>query len=355
MDKLISDILTTRRAHNSPQELRFVAWLRNYITDTLKREIVTLSEGCVAVVVGKDPKTLFSCHVDTVHNANEEPQNVFYDENFGHIFLDKGNSNCLGADDGAGIYILLKMIEAKVPGGYIFHRGEERGGIGANAVLKDDKDFLKKFKACIAFDRPRCDEVIITQGGTVCASEKYGKALAEMLNKVGGFKYATSTRGVFTDSKVYRGVIGECINIGVGYENQHTPDELQDWKHLEALTKAACTMNWDSLPFTRIPVIEQPSLGNYNSYAGNKGWQAPKKGEVQGLKQFPKSGGRHYGDGLPGFEQLTLDIDFSNMSLEEIDDIVGDKDVSNGIAGLLVNLAAEKAKVEKLYELLGMS
>jgi hypothetical protein len=280
---------------------------------------------------------------------------VFYDENFGHIFLDKGTSNCLGADDGAGIYIMLKMIEAKVPGGYIFHRGEERGGIGANAVLKEDKDFIKKFKACVAFDRPRCDEVIIHQGGSICASEKYGAALAEALNKAGGFKYATSTRGVFTDSKVYRGVIPECVNIGVGYENQHSTDELQDWKHLEALTKAACTIKWDTLPFTRIPVEEPRYTGIWQQ---NRKWQAPpppqKKGG--GLYGFPKSG---HGS-QTSFEDidddpLRLDLDFSDMTLEEIEEYTGDTDVTNAIAGLLVQLEAEKAKTRKLQNLLGLT
>ena len=69
-------------------------------------------------------------------------------------FLDKsGDATCLGADDGAGIYIMLRMIETKKPGLYVFHRGEERGGIGAKATVTKHAEFFKKggYEQCIAF------------------------------------------------------------------------------------------------------------------------------------------------------------------------------------------------------------
>lgn len=385
MDQLITQILVTRRAHNSPQELKFVGWLRAYITDTLKREVVTLAEGCFAVIVGKNPKTLFSCHVDTVHTASEHEQKICFDANFGHIFLDKGHvydqgqfaPNCLGADDGAGIWMLLKMIEAGVEGGYIFHRGEERGGIGAWAVLKENIEFLKKFKACVAFDRPNTDEVIITQGGAACASEAYGKALAVALNTGTDFKYAISTRGVFTDSKIYRGVIPECINIGVGYENQHGKDELLDWDHLSKLFAAVKRIKWNSLPIERKPVDDSiRATSNRDAKKGYAGMYSPKSFNPKSQQNLRPFGRGSFASFPEDDDDLTLPISFykgagkkkqvedstvidchffDEMSISELEDMVVDSDAASAIVQLLCEVEALRAKNNKLQELLGLT
>lgn len=377
MDDLIVNILKTRRAHNSPQELKFVGWLRDYITTNLKREVVTLAEGCFAVLVGKKPATLFSCHVDTVHTASEHEQIICYDANFGHIFLDKNHvypqgqfsPNCLGADDGAGIYIMLRMIEAGVDGGYIFHRGEEKGGLGAWAVLKENVEFLKKFKACVAFDRPNCDEVIIHQGGAVCASQGYGKALADALNLGSGLKYDTSTKGVFTDSKIYRGIIPECVNLGVGYENQHGRDELLDWNHVLTLLDAVKKVKWDKLPILRKPVDDTIRATSNRDARFTGGRQYPKfqQGRQQSLRPF---GGGSFAS-FPADEDYSLPISFyrgqqakkeaevdtffNEMSIAEIEECVGDTDAANAIVHLLCEVEALKARNAKLQELLGLT
>jgi hypothetical protein len=49
-------------------------------------------------------------------------------------------SSCLGADDAAGVWLLCEMIRAGIPGLYVFHRNEERGGRGA--------EFFAKHKVC---------------------------------------------------------------------------------------------------------------------------------------------------------------------------------------------------------------
>ena len=154
MDKLLETILTSKRAHNSPGELAFLQWRHNTTKD-MGYEPKAMAEGCI-VVENKPNKVLFSCHVDTVHQTSicqGDKQALFYDAGLGHVFLADKKEGCLGADDGAGVYILLRMLENKVPGTYIFHRGEERGGIGANAMALKHKDWLTQFEQCVAFDR----------------------------------------------------------------------------------------------------------------------------------------------------------------------------------------------------------
>jgi hypothetical protein len=61
----------------------------------------------------------------------------------------------LGADDGAGIALLLRMIDNKIPGSYIFHLREEIGGTCAKGMAMHHSDFLVKFDRAITFDRRR--------------------------------------------------------------------------------------------------------------------------------------------------------------------------------------------------------
>lgn len=284
VDKTLAAILSWCRPHGTHSEDYFVNWLKAEIVSRGgDPEMKATNVVCVipreavedkGVVTKKLSDVLFSCHVDTVH-AQGGKQNVVYDPGFGHVFLDDATSNCLGADDGVGVWLMLEMIQRKVPGTYVFHRGEERGGVGSNEMLKTERTWLSQFRVAVAFDRPRNNEVITHQGGLRCCSDKFADALAKALNDACPyFSYAKSDRGVFTDTKVYRGVIDECTNIGVGYENQHGKDETLNYAHAELLRDAVCTVNWDALPIDRDCKKPEPyEWRGYGGYAQGRGWK----------------------------------------------------------------------------------
>lgn len=277
VDSLLLEILTTRRADGSPGDVNFRMWLQNMFRK-LAVNFEVAEKGNFIVEVGDESETLFSCHIDTCHSmeeSNGQKQMLMYDNALGHIFLDpKSNSGCLGADDGVGIWIMLKMIEAKVPGAYVFHTGEEVGCIGSRALLKARKEWLSSFVRAVAFDRPNNYEVIITQGGLQCASEDAGEDLANALNEL-GMDYAISTKGVLTDTKTYAYVIRECFNLGVGYYQQHTSKETLDYAHAYALMKAVIQLAWEDLVVERvIPAPPKPAeFPKFPSYS----WQPPTK------------------------------------------------------------------------------
>ena len=283
------EILTRKRLHGSAGEIEFGQW----VEAQLKAVLPSLPEGSLVrrgaldcVVAQCMPKgekarasdVLFSSHMDTQHAHSDNParQKVLYDANFGHIMLDTKDPNagaCLGADDGVGVWIMLEMFRAGVPGTYVFHRGEECGGLSAHAMLRDEKEFLRQHAMAVAFDRPRTNEIIITQGGAACASERFGTALATALNNLDDeFEYEISHRGTFTDTKVYRGVISECINIGVGYEGQHGRSEMLDYAHAKALRDAAIEVEWGSLPIDRDPKAAENEWNGSRSGRGYKGY-----------------------------------------------------------------------------------
>jgi hypothetical protein len=279
VDPVLVRILSWKRAFDTRGEIEFMSWLHNEIKDR-GAEFEIKARGCVAVQIkhpdGKASSTLFSCHTDTVHSGTgTTPQKIVYDPNFGEIFLDKDDADagsCLGADDGAGVWVMLEMIKAKVPGTYLFHRGEERGCIGSNAMLTQNREWLEQFDCAIAFDRGHDWEVITHQGGQRTASDKFGEALALALNENGvAFEYRPSARGVLTDTKTYRYVIAECTNLGVGYQNQHGKDESLDYGHLVRLRDACLKVQWEALPIDRDPKAAPASTWEHGYGGGGYG------------------------------------------------------------------------------------
>lgn len=339
-DGLLLTILTTRRADGSVGDTNFRLWLIDMLRNMDSKPSVDVGpRGCIIATTNSESTTLFSCHIDTCHSIQEstgKPQKLAYDSVMGHLFLDpKEPSGCLGADDGAGIYIMLRMLEAGIDGSYVFHTGEEIDGQGAKAMLKDKLDWLKKFKRAVAFDRPHNHEVIITQGGTVCASNLAGIALVQALNAE-GMDYEVSTKGVFTDTKVYAPVIPECFNLGVGYYSQHGPNETLDVAHVEALIQACIRIDWDNLPVHRSleapkPMIKKPELVDDDYF----GWK-PKPVNTINLPSL--------------FEEL------DTYSLPELEGIC--EDIPTEAAYMIIRLnAALKGKVEELqavYRSLGV-
>lgn len=256
IDPLLAKILGTKRCHNSPGEQQFRQWLAGYLQKFAGTRRV-LNDNYV-VVTDEKSDTLFSCHIDTVHSMLEShatsKQALNFDASFQLIGVDDKTSGCLGADDGAGIYIMLKMIEAKVPGTYVFHVGEEKGGLGAKQLAASQEIWLRdNFSRAIAFDRPGDSEIIITQGGLQCASPEFAAALSIELAKH-NLDMQASVKGVYTDVKEYAHLIPECVNLGVGYYEQHTNRETLDYGHVQKLLAAVITIKWDELKPVRKPV-----------------------------------------------------------------------------------------------------
>lgn len=353
MNNLLNNILTTKRAHNSTGELNFLKWLHDHLKD-IGRKPQAMAEGCI-VVENRPNKVLFSCHVDTVHNtaiSDGSMQELFVDTAMGHVFLANPAPGCLGADDGAGVYILLRMLAADVPGTYIFHRGEERGGIGANGMLTKHAKWLEQFAQCIAFDRAGKEDIILTQGGQMCASVAYGDALSKDL-AAQGLKYENCHKGSFTDSKVYRQIIRECINLSVGYEQQHGPGEYLDYEHLELLTEAAIKLEWTKLPVSRnivpdVPKFQSNYLYGQGLYDEDDGYPDYKKTTAKISPIAPKKGKPLPAVVMPEAEDL------EHMNYEEIFEWTGDETLTEAICNLMVKNAELEAKADMYRQLVGL-
>ncbi len=204
-----------------------------------------------------DTKTAFTSHLDTACKEQVKVKHVFE----GNIIKTDGKS-ILGADDKAGVTILLWMIEKNVPGLYCFFVGEEVGCIGSELAAKEA--IYKNYDRMISFDRRGTNSVITHQSSKRCCSDEFAKELAKQLN-VSGLEMKLDNTGVYTDSAEFVEVIPECTNISVGYYSEHTKNERQDIKFLQTLCNAVIKVDWDNLPTKR-----NPNEIEYKSYKSTK-------------------------------------------------------------------------------------
>lgn len=267
MQRLLQ-MLTHKRPHESVTEGLFI---RKYIEPLASHDNVVNyycdEVGNVFVTTDFASKTLFTAHVDTVHSTDGF-QVVTHDANINLIYLDDKAAlatNCLGADDTAGMWLMLEMIDAGVPGTYAFFRGEERGGIGSRYAAQNDAEFLKQFDRAVAFDRRGTGNVITHQAGGRCCSDEFALSLAEALTKH-HVMYAPCPNGVFTDTANLTSLIGECTNLSCGYDHEHSVNETLDAEHLINMRDALLKVDWESLPVIREKGEVDPYEYGYSSW-----------------------------------------------------------------------------------------
>jgi hypothetical protein len=214
---------------------------------------------------------MFTSHLDTATSALTQVNHVFD----GKIIKTDGKS-ILGADDKAGVTIMLYMIENKIPGLYYFFLGEEVGCIGSKKVANVQKEQkIEGINKVISFDRRGNDSVITFQSSRRCCSEKFGEELSKQLNLADDtFSYKNDPTGILTDSIQFVSIYPECTNISVGYKSEHTFSEQQDIEHLTKLAEACLKVDWNSLPVERDP--SKTEYKTYGGYGGDSryGWDA---------------------------------------------------------------------------------
>lgn len=242
----LARVLSVKRMSGSAEEAEFRVWLVKRYVDSLK---MVDEAGNLWFEIGKS-RTLFAAHCDSVHHTTGA--NKFTVED-GVIHA---KEECLGADDGAGVAILCHMLSSKVPGTYVFTTQEEVGGVGAKYIKDNFHHLLSNFDRSICFDRAGFDEIITVQGGARCASTEFAEALASALLSE-NLKYKESVHGVYTDNRDWCNEIFECVNLSVGYDSQHGPNESLDLIHLEALAKAVVKLDWEALPTVRDPFAKE--------------------------------------------------------------------------------------------------
>ena len=212
--------------------------------------------------IGKS-KSMFTAHLDDASWGGVEPvTHVLRDD-----FIETDGSTILGADDKAGVVILMYMIENKIPGTYYFFLGEESGCQGSKGILRIKKNWFKNnFKRCVSFDRRGYGSIISRQMGGQCCSPEFVDALKKQYDSI-GLPHRNDSGGIYTDSATFMGTIPECTNLSVGYFDEHSHGESQNIVYLDKLAKASIQIDWENLPTVGVK-NNNNNNNRYNHYYG---------------------------------------------------------------------------------------
>lgn len=232
--------------------------------------------GNIIVKVGKAPKVCWTSHTDTVAYGEGAQALALSPDNI--LGLDPlSEAECLGADCGAGVWLMRRMILAGKPGLYLFHRDEESGGNGSSWIAKNTPELLAGIKFCISLDRKGKNSIITEQYLGATASNEFAASIAPMLPK--GMK--ADPTGSFTDSAFYAHLVPECSNLSVGYESCHSPRETLDLTFIDKLLACLLKLDYSKLRASRTPI--PPRSERYTSHYidSDYNWE-PFKGSTGG-------------------------------------------------------------------------
>lgn len=247
--------------------------------------------GNYTLIIGDKPKVAFMAHHDTVHKLDGRAKPEVLDD-----FVVSSDTDVLGADCTTGIWLMLRMIQAKVPGVYVVHAAEEIGCVGSRNLVDDNPIWLSYVQAAISFDRKGYTSIITHQmSGRTCSD-----AFADSLNEILDGNFEKDDTGVYTDSNEYASVIPECTNLSVGYFSQHTANEHQDWVFMLALADMLVSANWEKLVIARDPSVREFQSYKYTGsmykgrYPDDYDWEDYYADQVD-LATKGKTKGKHQG------------------------------------------------------------
>ena len=230
----------------------------------LPKELKEDSQGNYYMEIG-ETETMFCSHLDTAAWEKEKVTHDVFTSKKGDIGIGTSGDTILGADDKAGVVIMMNMIEHKIPGLYYFFIGEESGGVGSKGIVRREASKFQKYKRCVAFDRRDYGSIITKQMGRTCCSGEFADALIKQFGDA-GMVHRQDPSGVYTDSANFVDIIPECTNISVGYFNEHSVSEVLNITYLEELCEAVLQVKWEELPTAR----EIKSLDSPNPVRGHK-------------------------------------------------------------------------------------
>ncbi|MBT2696185.1 M20/M25/M40 family metallo-hydrolase [Bacillus sp. ISL-40] len=174
---------------------------------------------------GHGPTILLNAHMDTVDRI--EPDRTIVKN--GEIW--SSDHGILGADDRAGVAVLLEMAQRLQSSGFngrvkfIFTVEEEIGLIGARSI---DETFLWDVDAAIVVDRRGTGDIVTSCGGyqRFC-HENYGNFFEEAAKQIGLLCWKT-TIGGSSDTRIWAEHGIQSVNLSAGYRNEHTEFETLD-------------------------------------------------------------------------------------------------------------------------------
>lgn len=225
--------------------------LRKSLANILKKHysnVITTKEYIIAQ--GEIPIALVA-HLDTVFAYGK--RKIYYDREQQVIWSPHG----LGADDRAGVFAILRVIQDGYRPTIIFSTDEELGCLGADKLVLDYMDMPWPLHYIIELDR---------QGANDCVFYNCNNPEFEEYVQKFGF---VSDFGSFSDISAICPVWGVAgVNLSIGYINEHTLQEtlhVNYWKR--TVNKVEEMLRQTEIPqFPYIPRHIEYNASPYHSF-----------------------------------------------------------------------------------------
>ena len=212
-----------------------IKYLKNKgYTNIISNNMYVIAEGNLPICL--------CAHMDTVFE--KPPTTFYYDQEQTILWSPDG----LGADDRAGNYAIIELLERGYRPSIILTDLEEKGGIGAETLVNKFPDCpFEECKAIIQLDRQGKNDAVYYD----CDNSDFEKKITS---------YGFNTQwGTFTDISIIAPQWKiAAVNLSVAYYNEHQKIETLNMRELESTIKKVerilkdCN-NWPSYAY--IPFI----------------------------------------------------------------------------------------------------
>ena len=192
-------------------------------------------------------------HMDTVFKSPPDPDEIFYDKQKGVVWSCAG----LGADDRAGVFAILRIIQRGYLPTVIFTTDEEIGGGGASALVRDFPQAPCRLSYIIELDRRGINDCVFYQ----CDNDEFVKYVESF-----GFE---ENWGTFTDISIICPkwkIAG--VNLSVGYEDEHDYIERLYVRHLYKTINRVIKMLLCAADAPEFEYVESTLPFNWASWVG---------------------------------------------------------------------------------------
>ena len=204
--------------------------------------------------VGDIPIALVA-HMDTVFKV--QPQHIFYDKEKCVMWSPEG----LGADDRAGIFAIIKILQAGLRPSVIFTTDEEVGALGAEKLVIEVPEPYTKLQYIIQLDRRGSNDCVFYE----CDNQAFTEYVET-------FGFAENW-GSFSDISVICPIWKVAgVNLSIGYNDEHSIAETLNTTHmLQTISKVKKMLQVENIPaFEYIPAVYK--YGKIGSIYGYPGW-----------------------------------------------------------------------------------
>ncbi len=182
--------------------------LFSYLQQKLGSEVITDGENYL-YLPSKTARIMLIAHIDTVCDSSFKALGYIKDKD---AIINR--NGILGADDRAGVYAILYLLDKGYDVSVLFTNYEETGAQGAYTFSEDIEKLPKSLRLLVELDRRGVDEYVT-----------YSNIDDKVHEYIQSFGFRESC-GSFSDIQVLTDSYSiPSVNLSVGYYNEHTEKE----------------------------------------------------------------------------------------------------------------------------------